>query len=84
MSSSCPADAGWPAAGFLGLIQAGGGILGFIENSKKFIKKKIGKIQIQSFMELVTECFFNLFLEGSHVSNKLEQLEFKLEKNIGI
>ena len=53
--------------GFLGLIQAGGGILGFIENSKKFIKKKIGKIQIQSFMELVTECLFNLFLEVSHI-----------------
>ena len=30
---------------------------------------------------LVLECFFNLFLE---VSNKLEQLEIKLEKNIGI
>ena len=29
---------------------------------------------------LVTECFFNLFLR----SNKLEQLEFKLEKIIGI
>ena len=30
------------------------------------------------------ECFFNLFLEVSHISNKLEHLEFKLEKNIGI
>ena len=30
---------------------------------------------------LVTECFFNLFLE---ISNKLEQLEFKLEKIIEI
>ena len=28
---------------------------------------------------LVTECFFNLFLEAS-LSNKLEQLEFKQEK----
>ena len=32
---------------------------------------------------LVTECFFNLFLEFLR-SNKLEQLEFKLEKIIGI
>ena len=31
---------------------------------------------------LVTECFFNLFLEVSHT--KLEQLEFKFEKNVGI
>ena len=31
---------------------------------------------------LVTECFFNLFLEFL-ISNKLEQLELKLEKNIG-
>ena len=29
---------------------------------------------------LVTKCFFNF----SHVSNKLEQLEFKLQKLIGI
>ena len=35
---------------------------------------------------LVTECFFNLFLPGDFLyeSNKLEQSEFKLEKNIGI
>ena len=33
--------------------------------------------------QMVTECFFNLFLEFLR-SNKLEQLEFKLEKNIGI
>ena len=33
---------------------------------------------------LVTECFFNLFLKVSHIYNKLEQLEFKLEKIIGI
>ena len=35
---------------------------------------------------LVTKCFFNLFLEDSHslISNKLEQLEFKLENIIGI
>ena len=32
---------------------------------------------------LLTECFFNLFLEV-FISNKLEQLEFKLEKIIGI
>jgi hypothetical protein len=32
---------------------------------------------------LVTVCLFNLFLEVSHI-NKLEQLEFKLEKIIGI
>ena len=30
---------------------------------------------------LVTECYFNLFLE---VFNKLEQLELKWEKNFGI
>ena len=33
---------------------------------------------------LVTECFFNFFLEVSQIYNKLEQLEFKLENNIGI
>ena len=33
---------------------------------------------------LVTECFFNLFLERFLISNKSEQLELKLEKNIGI
>ena len=33
---------------------------------------------------LVTECFFNLFLEVSQICNRLEQLEFKLEKIIGI
>ena len=32
---------------------------------------------------MVTDCFLNLFLEVSH-TNKLEQLEFKLEKIIGI
>ena len=32
---------------------------------------------------LVTKCFFKLFLEVLR-SNKLEQLKFKLEKNIGI
>ena len=32
---------------------------------------------------VVTECFLNLFLEVFR-SNKLEQLEFKLEKIIGI
>ena len=32
---------------------------------------------------LVTECFFDLFLEVFR-SNKSEQSEFKLEKNIGI
>ena len=32
----------------------------------------------------VTECFFNLFLEVSLRSDKLEQLELKLEKNIVI
>ena len=32
---------------------------------------------------LVTECFFNLFLEVSQIK-KLEQLELKLEKIIGI
>ena len=29
---------------------------------------------------LVTECFFNLFLDPSQISNKLEQLELKLKK----
>ena len=33
---------------------------------------------------LVTECFFNLFLEVSQISDKLEQLELKLEKIIVI
>jgi hypothetical protein len=33
---------------------------------------------------LLTECFFNLILEVFSYLNKLEQLEFKLEKNIGI
>ena len=33
---------------------------------------------------LVTEYFFSLFLEVSHTLNKLEQVEFKLEKIIGI
>ena len=32
---------------------------------------------------LVTECFFNLFLEVSQIRN-LEQFQFKLEKIIGI
>ena len=33
---------------------------------------------------MVTEWFFNLFLDLFLISNKLEQLERKLEKNIGI
>ena len=37
---------------------------------------------LEQFIQTVTECFFNLFLEVSH--NSLEQLEFKLEKIIGI
>ena len=32
----------------------------------------------------VTEYFINLILEVSQIKNKLGQLEFKLEKNIGI
>ena len=31
---------------------------------------------------MLTECFFNLFLEISHI-NKLEELELKLEKLLG-
>ena len=48
------------------------------------------KIAFEQFIQIVkvstifeTECFFNLFLEVSQI-NKLQQLEFKLEKIIGI
>ena len=43
---------------------------------------KIFEGKVRTF--LVTECFFNLFLEVSHTYYKSEQLEFKLEKIIGI
>ena len=49
----------------------------------RYFKKpaEINRRSERSEQCLVTECFFNLFLEVSH---KLEQLEFKLEKIIGI
>ena len=64
-------------------------------SDKKFLKfdaesREFSKIlsSLEQFIQtessehfLVTACFFNLFLEVSH---KLEQLEFKLERNIGI
>ena len=48
----------------------------FLRSLEQFIQTVKGQNNF-----LVTECFVNLFLE---VSNKLEQLYFKLEKNIGI
>ena len=49
------------------------------ENLKIFeITRTIYQNSERSEHFLVSECFFNMFL------NKLEQLEFKLEKNIGI
>ena len=47
------------------------------------ITKAIYSNSERSEQFLVTECFFNLFLEVLR-SNKLEQLAFKLEKIIGI
>ena len=45
------------------------------------LEQFIQTVKVHSGHVLVTECFFNLFLE---VYDILEQLEFKLEKNIGI
>ena len=36
-----------------------------------------------NFYFLVTECFFNLFLDVYNLLDKLEQSEFKLEKIMG-
>ena len=68
-----------------------------LQRKKKLLKFKAESREFSKIWEiysnserseqfLVTECFFNLFLEVSQIywSNELEQLELKLEKNIGI
>ena len=52
----------------------------FLRSLEQFIQTVKGQ---NSEQLLVIECFFNLFLEVFR-SNKLEQLEFKLQKIIGI
>ena len=48
----------------------------FLRSLEQFIQT----VKVHSGHVLVTECFFNLFLE---VYDILEQLEFKLEKILG-
>ena len=62
--------------------------LKFEAESQEFVKFEITRTFFSnsemSEQLLVTEYFFNLFLEVSHLYRKLEQLEFKSEKNIWI
>ena len=54
---------------------------------KKFWNSRLKAKNLQNFWDLQflgTEWFFNLLKRGFLISHKLEQLEFKLEKNIGI
>ena len=66
-------------------------LLKFVAEGREFAKilrslnRTIYSNRERSEQFLVTKCFFNFVPGGfSYVSNKLKQLEFKLEKIIGI